>query len=304
MNNFQQPPVSERIFETEKRIIAQEKQEAKEDIFKLHTDSLYAHTPLAFDVFGDLEKVTYDMYTQYRQKYYNPNQAHLLIISPDTSKIALTPHLDTDFSFDSYPEILPHRHNSLMTNNTSESVEVLLGYGLSRLSPQILPVGAVLKTALANFWTSVLIYQLRVKHNIIYWIHSYSHFYANLYDISLYYKTDTNTLIKSLQIIQESLQNLEKLITPEDIERYKTMFISDSKTEDSNIYDIQSFYGFQLLSQPGISQTPQNFYAQVQLVSYQQVLDLMQTLLASPIKSLLAKDDLNQAIWQKAQQLI
>jgi predicted Zn-dependent peptidase len=243
------------------------------------------------------------MYLEYSQKYYSPNTSHLIIISPDTSPISLEE--STISPFPQFPSLPIAQSKNILISDTSTTLEIILGYALPySVSNHTRKVAAVLKTSLANFWTSVLLVELRIKHNFIYWINSYSILYPNSIALTLYYKIERTKLLESLQIIHHAINNLESLITPEDIERYKTIFISDSKAEDNNIYDIQPFYGFQLQYPEGITETPQDYYVEIQSVTYEEVIDLMREFLNSTMKSLVIKGQCSSEEWDMAQKYI
>lgn len=305
LNNFDQEPVSRDKFEKEKNIIAQEKANDQDNIYKIFTDTLYANTPLAYNVFGNLEAITYDQYIDYAQKHYTKEQSHLLIITPDIKDIILDSEVSSIESFLSLGALESVKSTNRLLPTSDNTLEVLFGYAiLNTINLRTSTTLSVLRTALANFWTSVLLQELRIKNGLVYWIDSYSTVHPNSIDIQIQYKIDKENLLESLQIIYNSINNLESLITPQDIERYKTIYISDAKTQDGSIYEIQSFYGLQLPYNDGIHITLEDFYKDIRAISYEEVISLAKQFLSSHIKSLVIKGNLSEEEWVEAQKYI
>lgn len=305
LNNFDQEPVSQDKFKKEKKIIAQEKANYQDNIHKIFTDTLYANTPLSYDVFGNLETITYEQYIDYAKKHYTKEQSHLLIITPDIKEIILAPEVNCIDSFVSIGALESVKSTNRLLLTSDNTLEILFGYAIpNMISLRTSTILLILRTALANFWTSVLIQELRIKKNLIYWVDAYSTVHPNTVDIQVHYKIDKEKLLESLQIIYNSINNLESLITPQDIERYKTIYISDEKTQDGSIYDIQSFYGFQLRYEDGIHIALEDFYKDVRAISYEEVISLAKQFLSSQIKSLVIKGNLSEDEWLEAQKYI
>ncbi len=305
LNNFDQEPVSREAFEKEKNIIAQEKANDQNNIYKIFTDTLYSNTSLAYNVFGDLDSITYEEYIYYAEKHYTKNQAHLLIITPDINEIILDSEVNSIEPFLSLGALESVKSTNRLLPTSDNTLEVLFGYAIpNTINLRTSTAVSILRTTLANFWTSVLLQELRIKNGLVYWIDSYSNVHPNSIDIQIQYKIDKEKLLESLQIIYNSINNLESLITPQDIERYKTIYISDEKTQDGSIYDIQSFYGFQLRYDDGIHLTLEDFYEQVRAISYEEVISLAKQFLSSHIKSLVIKGNLSEEEWIEAQKYI
>lgn len=302
--HFDQEPVSQEIFHKEKNIIAQEKQDSETDIERRTFDNLFSGSALAQDVFGDLDNISYEQYIQYAQLHYTKDKAHLVIISPDISSIILDED-SISHSLSTNTIIENASSKNIVLNALEDNIKVVLNYGLQgSFEYKDCASLALLRTALGNFWTSILLQELRVKRGLIYWINTDYYDYGGSYNIAITYTINKESLIESLQIINSVLHNFKQYLTIEDIERFKTSQISASKQYYSSISALTEFYGFLLQYPEGIIYTPDDYYNNIRITSYGELISLMQRFISSPIKALGIKGNLSEEEWEEAQKYI
>jgi predicted Zn-dependent peptidase len=304
LNNFDQAPVSRDKFENEKKIIAQEKKDSETDIERRTFKNLFFGSSLAQDVFGDLDNISYEQYIEYAKLHYTKDKAHLVIISPDISSITLE---ETDISNSSSTNTIIENISSknIVLNALEDNIKVVLNYGLQgSFEYKDCASLALLRTALGNFWTSILLRELRVKRGLIYWVDTDYYDYGSSYNIVITYNINKDSLIESLHIINNVLHKLAQYITTEDIERFKTSQISASKQYYSSISALTEFYGYLLQYPEGIRYTPDDYYNNIRAISYDDVILLMQRFISSPIKALGLKGNLSEEDWLEAQKYI
>lgn len=304
LSNFDQKPVSRDKFEKEKKIIAQEKKDSETDIERRTFENLFFGSSLAQDVFGDLDNISYEQYIEYTQLHYTKDKAHLVIISPDISSIILDED-GSHHSLSSQALIENISSKNIMLNASEDNIKVVLNYGLlGSFEYKNCASLALLRTALGNFWTSILLQELRVKRGLIYWIDTDYYDYGSSYNIVITYTINKESLIESLNIIHNVLQNFTQYITIEDIERFKTSQISASKQYYSSIYALTEFYGFLLQYPAGIIYIPDDYYNNIRTTSYDELIVLMQRFISSHIKSLGIKGNLSEEEWLEVQKYI
>ena len=304
LSNFDQELVSRDKFEKEKKIISQEKKDSETDIERRTFENLFFGASLAQDVFGNLDNISYEQYIEYTQLHYTKNKAHLIIISPDISSIIL----DEDgihHSLSSQALIENISSKNIMLNSSEDNIKVVLNYGLlGYFEYKDCASLALLRTALGNFWTSILLQELRVKRGLIYWVDTDYYDYGSSYNIVITYTINKDSLIESLKIINSILHNFTQYITIEDIERFKTSQISASKQYYSSISTLTEFYGFLLQYPEGIIYTPDDYYNNIRTTSHYELIVLMQRFISSPIKALGIKGNLSEEEWLEAQKYI
>lgn len=302
--NFDQEPVSREAFEKEKNIITQEKQDSETDIERRTFKNLFFGSSLSQDVFGDLDNISYEQYIEYAQLHYTKDKAHLVIISPDISSIILDKDgISHSLSTNTLIENLSS--TNIVLNSSEDNIKVVLNYGLQgSFYYKDCASLALLRTALGNFWTSILLRELRVKRGLIYWLNTDYYDYGSSYNIVITYTINKDSFIESLQIINNVLNNLAQYITTEDIERFKTSQISASKQYYSSISALTEFYGFLLQYPEGIIYTPDDYYNNIRTTSYDELIALMQRFISSPIKALGIKGNLSKEEWLEAQKYI
>jgi predicted Zn-dependent peptidase len=302
--NFDQVPVSRDKFEKEKKIITQEKQDSETDIERRTFDNLFFGSALAQDVFGDLDNISYEQYIQYAQLHYTKDKAHLVIISSDISLITLEED-DIPHALSTNTIIENISSKNIVLNDLEDNIKVVLNYGLQGFFEyKDCALLALLRTSLGNFWTSILLQELRVKRGLIYWLNTDYYDYGSSYNIAITYTINKESLIESLQIINSVLHNFEQYLTIEDIVRFKTSQISASKQYYSSISALTEFYGYLLQYPEGIIYTPDDYYNNIRTTSYDDVILLMQRFISSPIKALGIKGNLSEDEWLEAQKYI
>jgi len=192
-----------------------------------------------------------------------------------------------------------------MLNSSEDNIKVVLNYGLlGYFEYKDCASLALLRTALGNFWTSILLQELRVKRGLIYWVDTDYYDYGSSYNIVITYTINKDSLIESLKIINSILHNFTQYITIEDIERFKTSQISASKQYYSSISTLTEFYGFLLQYPEGIIYTPDDYYNNIRTTSHYELIVLMQRFISSPIKALGIKGNLSEEEWLEAQKYI
>lgn len=304
LSNFDQKPVSRYKFEKEKKIIAQEKKDLETDIERRTFNNLFFGSSLAQDVFGNLDNISYEQYIEYTQLHYTKDKAHLVIISPDISVITLEEDgISHSLSTNTLIENVSSKN--IMLDSSEDNIKVVLNYGLlGSFEYKDCASLALLRTALGNFWTSILLQELRVKRGLIYWIDTDYYDYGSSYNIVITYTINKESLIESLHIINYVLHNFTQYIAIEDIERFKTSQISASKQYYSSISALTEFYGFLLQYPEGIIYTPDDYYNNIRTTSYDELIALMQRFISSPVKSLGIKGNLSKEEWLEAQKYI
>ena len=304
LKNFDQESVSQEIFDKEKKIIAQEKQDSETDIERRTFDNLFFGSALAQDVFGDLDNISYEQYIEYAQLHYTKDKAHLVIISPDISAIILEED-DISHSLSTNTLIENISSTNIVLHSSEDNIKGVLNYGLQgSFYYKDCASLALLRTALGNFWTSILLQELRVKRGLIYWVNTDYYDYGGSYNIAITYTINKESLIESLQIISTVLHNFTQYLTIEDIERFKIAQISASKQYYSSIYALNEFYGSLLQYPEGIIYTPDDYYNNIRTTSYDELIALMQRFISSPIKALGIKGNLSEDEWLEAQKYI
>ncbi len=304
LSNFDQKPVSRDKFEKEKKIIFQEKKDSETDIERRTFKNLFFGSSLAQDVFGDLDNISYEQYIEYAKLHYTKDKAHLVIISPDISVIILEEYgISHSLSTNTLIENVSSKN--IMLDSSEDNIKVVLNYGLlGSFEYKDCASLALLRTALGNFWTSILLQEFRVKRGLIYWVNTDYYDYGGSYNIAITYTINKESLIESLQIISTVLHNFTKYLTIEDIERFKIAQISASKQYYSSIYALNEFYGSLLQYPEGIIYTPDDYYNNIRTTSYDELIALMQRFISSPIKALGIKGNLSEEEWVEAQKYI
>jgi predicted Zn-dependent peptidase len=304
LSNFDQKPVSRDKFEKEKKIIFQEKKDSETDIERRTFKNLFFGSSLAQDVFGDLDNISYEQYIEYSQLHYTKDKAHLVIISPDISVIILEEYgISHSLSTNTLIENVSSKN--IMLDSSEDNIKVVLNYGLlGSFEYKDCASLALLRTALGNFWTSILLQELRVKRGLIYWVDTDYYDYGSSYNIVITYTINKESLIESLHIINNVLHNFTQYIAIEDIERFKTSQISASKQYYSSISALTEFYGFLLQYPEGIIYKPDDYYNNIKTTPNDELIALMQRFISSPVKALGIKGDLSEDEWLEAQKYI
>lgn len=304
LNNFDQKSVSIETFGREKKIIAQEKQDYMQNIFRATSRGLFAGSALGQDVFGDVEKIGYEQYLEYANTHYSRENAHLVIITPDATMIALD-NLGVVNSLYTGSGLYGIESNNVLLQSTEQNVEVVLNYSvLTSFDYLGCAKMALLRTVLGNFWTSVLVRELRARRGLVYWVNTDYSDYGLARDLAISYTVDKGGVLESLGVIKETIQKLDDYMTPQDLERYKIAQISASKQYYNSIQALTEFYGFLLGYPEGIVYTLEDYYRNIGQVSYEDILALINSLLASKIKSLGIKGAISDVDWGLAQDLI
>lgn len=304
LNNFDQQSVSIETFNREKKIIAQEKQDSMQNIFRATSGALFAGSALGQDVFGDVEKIGYEQYLEYANNHYSREKAHLVIITPDAAMISLD-NLGVVNSLSTGSSLDGILSNNVLVQSIEKNVEVVLDWAVLTPFDYIgCAKMALLRTVLGNFWTSVLVRELRAKRGLVYWVNTDYSDYGLALDLAISYTVDKGGVLESLGVVKEAMQKLDEYMTPQDLERYKIAQISASKQYYSGIQALTEFYGFLLAYPEGIVYTPEDYYRNIDQVSYEDIITLMENLLTSKIKSLGIKGDISNADWRLAQDLI
>jgi predicted Zn-dependent peptidase len=303
--HFDQKPVSREAFEKEKNIIAQEKKDSVQEISRVFAKNLYKGSSLAQDVYGDLDNISYEQYIQYAQLHYTKDRAHLVIITPNATEFVLEPANNEIYTLATDSLLSKINPSNTLIPTPDDNIEIMLGYGISGVFKERDGYHvSLLRTVLGNFWTSILIQELRVKKGLVYWVDVSNNYYSNTQSIGIHYKIEKKDLIESLGVIKTVLDNISSYIQEEDINRYKTILTSSAKIYYSDIYALTDFYGSLLAYSEGITYTPEAFYEQVRAISYEEVISLAKQFLSSHIKSLVIKGNLSEEEWVEAQKYI
>ena len=242
--------INQNDFTLEKQVVIQEKEDAKNNYYHKNAELIYRGNSLSQNVFGNVEDISFQDVLDFNKQYFSLENANMVILTPNidiikNSEFKIEPTLikpiPLEDKFFKWNNTLDNNESFDLDSVDTDNIDINFNFVYKNyLTQKEIWTLSFLRDILANNWSSFLIKKLRLQERLVYWVDTDVECYPQVSNFSIEYKVSKDNLQKSLDFVEEVLNNLN--FNDESIDEFKRNFIMHSKIYYSSIYNIAEFY--------------------------------------------------------------
>ena len=279
------------ILENEKKVIIEELKKADDNVESFFTrftfEKLFSGHPLSTNILGDTESITSANDNElriYKEKFLVPDRAALVVsgnISHDKAVILVRKYF-SEWSGKSnilqpaefVPAVLePHFYHKKTT-------QTLVAYNLFTVpadKTRELAALDIIQNFLNFGGSSALKEELRHKRGLVYSISLNNYTFSDAGFLSI--KTSTSKPKETVKVIKDIIYNLKKIFTEDLLNGIKMRSIGNFKLYTANPYNHTGLLSAGFIAR-GKLFTPEEYISEIESVSYDEVIQVIDTYLA------------------------